>query len=96
MIASHRTPATLLMTTGGLIFLTIMGLPFFWQGALPDAAQNAIIVARCLSSLLFVGGACVYARGIGYPAWLGLVAFTIIGFLVLIFLPDRSGHETDE
>jgi hypothetical protein len=95
MIASHRTPATALMTAGGMLLLIAAGIPFFLQGNIPEGFKTAALLMKCLGLPLYVGGACVYARGIGYPALLGLVAITIIGLLVLMLLPDRHSDQED-
>ena len=95
MIASHRTPATLLMTTGGLLIVCAAAIPFFLHGEIPAGFKIAATIMSVVGLPLFVGGACVYSRGNGYPTWLGLAAITIMGLFIRMLLPDRHPNVDD-
>jgi len=95
MIASHRTPATLLMTAGGMLILTAATIPFFLHGEIPAGIKTSAAIMSAVGLPVFVAGACVFARGNGYPTWLGLAAFSIVGLLMLLLLPDRFPERED-
>ena len=47
------------------------------------------------AAVLFIWGCCEYAFGKGYTRWLGALGLlSIIGLLVLVFLPDRHKNAT--
>jgi hypothetical protein len=58
----------------------------------PDIPASFIVFSRVLfwiAVVVFVIGSCIYAKGIGYPFWLGIFGVTLIGLVVLMLLPDR-------
>jgi hypothetical protein len=95
MIASHRTPAVGLMTAGGFLFLVGLALPHIFSPGTPHGIAVASAVLIIASAPAFIAGACVYARGIGYPFWLGIFAVTLVGLLILMLLPDRRPGPDD-
>ena len=96
MINSHRTPSTLLITLGGALFVLSFLLPGIFSPGTPHGVLVAALVLRSAGPLVLTCGACIYARGIGYPAWLGIFSLTLVGLVMLMFLPDRCPSPEDE
>jgi len=76
--------------SGGFLFLIGIVLPHLFSPDVPHGIAVAGAVLMIASAPLFVVGACIYARGIGYPFWLGIFSVTLIGLLILMLLPDRN------
>jgi hypothetical protein len=83
------------MSTGGFLFLVAVMLPRIFAPDTPHGVFVAALVLLLLAALLFIAGSCIYARGIGYPFWLGIFGITFIGLIILMLLPDRH-PEPDE
>ncbi|HWB60916.1 MAG TPA: hypothetical protein VG733_15575 [Chthoniobacteraceae bacterium] len=78
-----------MLSAGAFFFVAAWMLPVLLS---PDTPHGVIIAAgvmHWIAIALFMIGACVYSRGKGYPAWLGLFSITLVGLLILLFLPDR-------
>jgi hypothetical protein len=95
MIASHRTPATFLMSVGGFLFLTALAMTYIFRPDIPEAVLFARRIMLFTAAPAFVVGSCIYTRGIGYPFWLGIFGITLIGLLILMCLPDRYPEHED-
>jgi hypothetical protein len=89
MVSFHRTLATWFMSVGGLLFLAGLAIPYFLRPEIPDGFRLAALVLLWASLPVFVVGACLFARGNGYPFWIGIFSVTVIGLLILMLLPDR-------
>jgi hypothetical protein len=63
-------------------------LPYVFRPT-PKEVQFWSAIIYLLGVAVLLLGSCLYARGIGYPAVLGLISLTVIGLLVLMVLPDR-------
>lgn len=92
MIASYRTPATVSMTVGGSLFVLGFMLPIIFSPA-PEGVLHARTVVSGVAFVIFGTGCCLYAKGNGYSAFLGLFGLTVIGLLMLMLLPDRFPEE---
>jgi hypothetical protein len=95
MKASHRNPAVLLMTAGGILGVIGFALPRVVSPDTPPGVIVASTIILWVATPLFISGACIFARGIGYPWWLGLFSFTLLGLLILMLLPDRYPDAED-
>jgi len=83
------------MTLGSFLFVAGLILPRLFS---PDTPHGILVTAgvMVLAAIpFFVTGSCIYARGIGYPFWLGIFSVTIIGLLILMLLPDRVPEAKD-
>jgi len=85
------------MTAGGVLIVAAIMLP---RICLPDVPHAVSVTANILflaSLPLITIGSCIYARGTGYPFWLGLFGITLVGLLILMLLPDQypDPPETD-
>ncbi|HEY3898627.1 MAG TPA: hypothetical protein VGM54_08445 [Chthoniobacter sp.] len=95
MTASHRTPATVLMFVGGMLFVAAVMLPIIIAPGTPPEIHTVANILRIAAAIPFMLGACIYAKGAGYPFWLGIFSLTIVGFLILLWLPDRHPEPDD-
>lgn len=77
------------MSVGGLLFMVALAIPFIFRPDTPEGLLWAARIITLIAGPLFVAGSCIYARGIGYPFWLGIFGITLVGLLVLMLLPDR-------
>ena len=76
------------MTLGGVLWFFALLMP----ALLAPPTQSVIIAAsvlRWIGPLVLAAGGCIYSRGIGQPAWLGLFSVTLVGLIMLLWLPDR-------
>jgi hypothetical protein len=95
MIASHRVPAVSLMFAGGFLFAVGAVLPRIFSPETPHGVTVAAAWMVLAAIPIFIVGSCIYARGIGYPVWLGIFSITFIGLLILMLLPDRYPEPDD-
>ena len=96
MIISHRAPSFSMITTALFLVVAAWVLPRILA---PDTPPGVLIAANVMwwtAVPLYIVGSCIYARGIGYPFWLGLFAVTVVGLLILMLLPDRHPQKEDD
>ena len=77
------------MSAGVFLFIVSKILPVILSPGTPPGVLVASSVMFWTAIPLFILGSCIYARGTGYPFWLGIFGVTIIGLLILMLLPDR-------
>jgi hypothetical protein len=83
------------MFVGGVLFVASMALPVIFSPWTPPEIYTAANVLRIAAAIPFVLGACIYAKGAGYPFWLGIFSITIVGLVILLCLPDRNPEPED-
>lgn len=76
------------MTIGGGLFVLGFMLPRIFTPA-PVGLLHACLIIYAVAIVIFGAGCCLYAKGIGYSAFLGLFGLTLIGLIMLLLLPDR-------
>ena len=84
------------MTLGGVVWLFAYLLPAMLAPS-PGGVVTAGLIMQWAGPLLLAAGGCIYARGIGQPVWLGLFSVVLVGFVMLLWLPDlRPDPEDDD
>jgi hypothetical protein len=83
------------MFVGGVLFVASMALPHIIAPWTPPEIYTAANILRVAAAIPFMLGACIYARGTGYPFWLGIFSISIVGLLILLWLPDRYPEPDD-
>lgn len=89
MIVSHRTPAVGLISAGVFLAIASCMLPVIISPGTPHGIYVAAHVMFWSAIPLFTIGCCIFARGNGYPFWLGIFGLTLVGLAMLMLLPDR-------
>ena len=83
------------MTLGGGLFIFGVMLPRICSPHTPEGILITSAIFLICSIPIFIIGCCIYARGIGYPFWLGIFGITMVGLLILLLLPDRFPEPDD-
>jgi len=71
----------------------LLAAPFFTMIIFKPAPEHFLSIARGLATgglLLWIAGCCLYARSIGRHFLWGLLGVSVVGFLVLLFLPEHK------
>ena len=83
------------MSLGGGLFVVSLTLPIVFSPGTPPEIYALANVLRIVAAIPFMLGACIYAKGTGYPFWLGIFSVTIVGLVILLCLPDRNPEPDD-
>ena len=84
----------MVMTLGGVLWVFALMIPVLFSPP-TETIVHAAMILRWVGLLVFAGGGCIYARGIGQPVWLGLFCVTFVGLIILLWLPDRFPEPGD-
>ena len=95
MIPSYRTPAAATLIAGAILLVVAFLLVAIFSPA-PHAVWIASDILFAIAAIVFTIGCCIYARGIGYPAVLGLIGLCFLGIFVLLRLPDHCPEDDDD
>jgi hypothetical protein len=87
--------ATLKQISAAVLCLAIGAFlaPIIFQIIFRPAPADVISTVNFISKgalPIWVIGSCLYAKSIGYSFLWGLLSFTVIGFVALMFFPDRT------
>ena len=96
MTASQRIWATVLLTSAVILYVVGHVLPVILSPGTPPSVISISKVLSLTAIPLFAIGSCIYSRSKGYPLWLGICSFTVVGFLILLLLPDHYSEPGDE
>jgi hypothetical protein len=94
-VADEMTVATGLIGAAIGVWVTAHYLPIILSPETPLGVLAFARIAPWIELPLLAGGSCVYCQAKGYSFWLGLFGVTVMGFFILMLLPDRDG-EFDE
>jgi hypothetical protein len=64
------------------------------SGGMSPTALMLMLGARIAGAVIFIWGCCMYAKGKGYSAALGLLGLLfLVGLIVLAVLPDKCKEQ---
>ena len=89
------TIATGLIGTAIGIFVVAHYLPVILSPGTPAGVLAFARMAPWIELPLLAGGSCAYCQAKGYSFWLGLFGVTVMGFFILMLLPDRDDEFED-
>lgn len=96
MIREYKTKANIGVGAGLLCIgvAMVIGVNSIAHGVMDPGSFAVMTVVRIVGAVFFIWGCCMYAKGKGYSAALGLLGLLfLIGLIVLVVLPDKTKQQ---